>query len=132
MEHLVHRPGIRIPARRPLPRGRRYHWPSKESLPISTAISSRCPAVADIKSPAWQKFPLKLLILPAQEKTGQLAVYVAVVQIFDPKNSNIYNYYISFLIVRFCIAQYNNCCVPCDKISLVDLVRSSVDLPPVV
>jgi hypothetical protein len=66
-------------------------------LPISTAISSRCPAVADIESSAWQKIPLQLLILLAQEETGQLAVYVAVVQIFNPKKSNIYNYYISFL-----------------------------------
>jgi hypothetical protein len=104
----------------------------KERLPISTAISSRCPAVADIESPAWQKFPLQLLILLAQEETGQLAVYVAVVQIFNPKNSNIYNYYISFLIVGFCTVQYNNCCAPFDESSLVDLVRSSVDLPPVV
>jgi hypothetical protein len=50
-QHLVHRPGIRIPARRPLPRGRRYYWPSKEGLPSSTTISSRCPAVVDTKVP---------------------------------------------------------------------------------
>ena len=66
-QHLVHRPGIRIPARRPLPRGRRYYWPSKERLPSSTTISSRCPAVVDAKVPRG-RIRSSLLIVSGSRK----------------------------------------------------------------
>ena len=66
-QHLVHRPGIRIPARRPLPRDRRYYWPSKERLPSSTTISSRCPAVVDAKVPRG-RIRSSLLIVSGSRK----------------------------------------------------------------
>jgi hypothetical protein len=77
-----------------------FHLAIEGELPISTAISSRCPAVADIESPAWQKIPLQLLILPALEETGQLAVYVAVVQIFNPKKATFTIIIFHFFFVR--------------------------------
>jgi hypothetical protein len=74
---------------------------------------------------------LQLLILLAQEETGQLAVPSQSSRSSTRRKQHLQLlYFISFSSV--CPVQYNNCCVSCDESSLVDLVRSSVDLPPVV
>ncbi len=66
-------------------------------LPISTAITSLCPAVADIESPAWQKISVAVADSSGPGRNWPAGSLRRSRPDLQPEESNIYNYYISFL-----------------------------------